>query len=123
MTLDDLKTFIAHTRHQEGVSWYLRDDSPQGTRDISYILLAFDAQGELVTEIPGIQEQPGRRIDQSIIGAISALRAQVGVNAGFLRNYKTQDGSTAQAHFEACRDRWMQSPPAGFLKPIGAQRA
>jgi len=110
MTLAELKKFIADTRHQEGVSWYLRDDSPLNQLGLMYTLLVFDKAGALVEQIPYIEERLGKRVPQDQLTKVAAARMKAGINPGFVRNYKPINGEDAQAWFELCRSKWLARP-------------
>lgn len=119
MTLDDLKSFIVQTRRLEGVNWYLRSQLPIGAKPDCCALLVFDDHGSLIAEIADIEDGADGSLSSEIIARIRDLRQRVGVNANFLRNYKSVDGSLAQMHFEKCRIAWSRAKPSTHLLALG----
>ncbi len=117
MTLAELKKFVADTRHHEGVSWYLRDDSPLNQLGLMYTLLVFNDEGALVESIPYIEERLGRRVPSEQLTRIAAARVKAGINPGFVRNHKPVNGEDARGWFEICRSRWLARPdPMSFKR-------
>lgn len=107
MTLAELKKFVADTRHHEGVSWYLRDDSPLNQLGLMYTMLVFNSEGALVETIQYIEERLAKRVPQEQLTRIAAARVKAGINPGFVRNYKPVNGEDAQSWFELCRSKWL----------------
>lgn len=119
MTLDELRKFIADTRRHEGVSWYLRDDSPLNQLGLMYTLTVFDDSGQLLEQIPFIEERLGHQVPEDQIARIRSVREKAGINPGFVRNFRPVAGETPQSHFEACRRRWLATGPLRTLRRLG----
>lgn len=118
MTLDELRKFISDTRRHEGVSWYLRDDSPLNQLGLMYTLTVFDDAGQLLEQIPFIEERLGHQVPEEQIARIWSAREKAGINPGFVRNFRPAAGETPKSHFEACRRRWLATGPQRTLRRL-----
>ncbi|MEI9903787.1 MAG: hypothetical protein WDN06_07170 [Asticcacaulis sp.] len=74
------------TRSREGVNWYLFDATPIfGESGLIFTLLCYDESGDVVQQVPFIEERAGRRIPAATLADIAEARAHAGINRHFLR--------------------------------------
>ncbi len=108
------------TREREGVNWYLFDATPIfGEQGLLFTLFCYDESGDLVRQVPFIEERAGRKIPHEILAEIAEARAHAGINGYFLRKVvKKRPVGNMQAFLEA-RTRWIGEGRHSFLIASG----
>ena len=114
MTLRELRAFIAGTREREGVNWYLLDSTPVlGGSGLVFTLICYDDNGEVINQVPFIEERIGGKVPTETLLEIAAVRPRAGINAHFLAKAGKKGGSPLKI-FEEARDRWISGAGDAF---------
>ncbi len=114
MTLRELRTFIAGTREREGVNWYLLDSTPVlGGSGLVFTLICYDDDGEVINQVPFIEERIGGQVPTETLLEIAAVRPRAGINSYFLTK-AAKKGASPLKIFEEARDRWMNGAGDAF---------